>query len=403
MNEAMPERFARLKSLFAEASELPPEARRARLEALTDDASLIAEALTLARESDAGGATIVGQPPILAPGAELKPGDFLGAWKLLEEIGAGGMGAVFRAERADGHFRQASAIKILKGRTSPEKLAFLAKERQILAGLSHPNIARLLDGGATPGGRPYLVMEHVEGMPIDAYCNAQHLERGRRLQLFLDVCDAISFAHQRLVIHCDIKPGNVLVDRRGRVVLLDFGIARLVGDVTEGEASGPVAFTPKYASPEQRAGETPGTPSDVFGLGRLLETIAAEDGKPLGELARIVEKATAAAPRDRYPSAFLLAEDVRRYLKHQPLRAIPPTPWYRFRKLSQRRPIEVIVIAVFALVVLVFAHRVSQERDDAIRARREAEAQRDRALQAEAEAIRQRDLARALGSGAPKP
>ena len=406
MPEATPERFARLKSLFAEASELPPEARRAHLEALTDDASLIAEALTLARENDGGGATLIGQPALmLEPGSELKVGEALGAWKLIEEIGHGGMGAVFRAERADGHFRQASAIKILKGRSSAEKLAFLAKERQILASLSHPNIARLLDGGATPGGRPYLVMEHVEGMPIDAYCNVKHLDRAHRLQLFLDVCDAISFAHQRLVIHCDIKPGNVLVDRRGRVVLLDFGIARLADEAVAGDASGPVAFTPKFASPEQRAGETPGTASDVFGLGRLLEAIApdAPDKKLDWELARIVTKATAAAPGDRYPSAFLLAEDVRRYLDHRPLRAIPPTYWYRLRKLAQRRPIEVIVVAVFALVVLVFAHRVSQERDDAIRARKEAEAQRDRALQAEAEAIRQRDLARALGAGAPKP
>jgi serine/threonine-protein kinase len=406
MSELAPERFARLKELFAEAAGLPPEARRARLEELTRDAALIEEALTLARQDDAGDATVVGQVAIAdAPRAELQAGDSLGAWKLLEEIGHGGMGAVFRAERADGHFRQASAIKILKGRPSAEKLAFLAKERQILATLSHPNIARLFDGGATPGGRPYLVMEHVEGMPIDAYCNARHLDRSHRLQLFLAVCDAISFAHQRLVIHCDIKPGNVLVDRRGRVVLLDFGISRLVGEVAGGDASGPIAFTPRYASPEQRAGETPGTPSDVFGLGRLLEAIAAAspDEKPGWELARIVEKATAGAPGDRYPSAFLLAEDVRRYLEHRPLRAIPPTTWYTFRKLAQRRPIEVIVAAIFALVVLVFVHRVNDERNDAILARKQAEAQRDRALQAEAEAHRQRELARAAGAAATRP
>ena len=253
MSEVAPERFARLKELFAEASELPEAARRARLEELTRDAALIEEALTLARENDGGVATVVGQVSLVDESrAELQPGDSLGAWQLVEEIGHGGMGAVFRAERADGHFRQASAIKILKGRSSSEKLAFLAKERQILATLSHPNIARLLDGGATPGGRPYLVMEHVEGMPIDAYCNARHLDLSHRLQLFLAVCDAISFAHQRLVIHCDIKPGNVLVDRRGRVVLLDFGIVRLVGEVVEGDASGPVAFTPRYASPAKR-------------------------------------------------------------------------------------------------------------------------------------------------------
>ena len=409
MSEITPAQFALLKTLFAEASELPPAGRRAHLEQLTDDAALIDEALALACESDAVSSSVLDRPapafaltltPNPGPG-EPKVGDSLGAWKLIEEIGHGGMGVVILAERADGHFKQTAAVKIFKGRSSAEKLALLTHERQTLASLSHPNIARLLDGGATPEGRPYLVMEHIEGMPIDAYCNAKLLAPERRLRLFLDVCDAISFAHQRLVIHCDIKPGNVLVDRRGRVVLLDFGISRLVG----GDAGSGVAFTPRYASPEQCAGAPLGTASDVFGLGRLLETIALDvsGAMPGWELTRIVEKATAAATVDRYASAFLLAEDIRRYLDHLPLRAVAPTAWYRFQKLAQRRPVEVIVAAVFFLVVGVFIHRVNQDREAAVLARKQVEAQRDRALQAEAEAIRQRDLARRETARAPRP
>ncbi|MBC7601662.1 MAG: serine/threonine protein kinase [Ramlibacter sp.] len=405
MSEMTPEQFALLKTLFAETSEMPPATRRARLEQLTDDATLLEEALALARENDAMATADAGQSVFTQAGAELKVGDSLGAWKLLEEIGHGGMGAVILAERDDGHFKQTSAIKILKGRSSPEKLALLTKERQILASLSHPNIARLLDGGATPEGRPYLVMEYVEGMPIDAYCQSKHLATRRRLGLFLGVCDTIAFAHQRLVVHCDIKPGNVLVDRRGRLVLLDFGISRLVSEVTAAAGAGGLAFTPGYASPEQRAGEPVGTASDVFSLGRLLETIVADasETKLNWELARIIQKATAAAPADRYASVFLLAEDVQRYLDQVPLRAVPATWWYQLQKFAGRRPTELIVVVVFLLVIGVFVHRVNQERNDAVLARKHVEVQRDRALQAEAEAIRQRDLARAQVTRGTRP
>lgn len=393
------ERFGRLKELFEEASELAPGERRAHLERLTADPALIEEALELARENDVhtSRATRGARPTLAAAVDEMNPGDLLGHWKLGEEIGRGGMGTVFRAERADGQFRQTSAVKVLQGLATRDALAYLEKERQILATLSHPNIARLLDGGTTPRGRPYIVMEHVEGMPVDQYCRSRHLGMTASLHLFLGVCDAISFAHQRLVIHCDIKPSNVLVDRRGRAVLVDFGIARLVSRVAE-PAPGARAYTPGFASPEQRSGEALGTPADIYGLGKLLEAIVAvaPEGERGWELGRIVAKASAEKPGDRYLSAFMLAEDVRRYMAKLPLRAIAPTLFYRARKYAERRPIELLVLAVFILMSVAFVHRISEERNAAVAARKEAEMQRDRAREAEARAIRQRDLARPL-------
>lgn len=397
------ERFGRLKELFVEASDLPPDARRAHLERLTTDPALIEEALELARENDVhtSRATHGARPTLAAADDEMNPGDLLGHWKLGEEIGRGGMGTVFRAERADGQFRQASAVKVLQGLATRDALEYLQKERQILATLSHPNIARLLDGGTTPRGRPYLVMEHVEGMPIDQHCRSRQLGMEASLQLFLSVCDAISFAHQRLVIHCDIKPSNVLVDRRGRAVLVDFGVARLVSRVAE-PAAGVRAYTPGFASPEQRSGEAVGTPADIYGLGKLLEAIVAvvPERERGWELGRVAAKATAEKPGDRYLSAFMLAEDVRRYSAKLPLRAIAPTLAYRARKYAERRPIELLVIAVFVLMSVAFVHRISEERNAAVAARKEAEMQRDRAREAQAEAIRQRDLARPMESRA---
>ena len=157
---------------------------------------------------------------------ELEEGDRLGAWRLLRPLAKGGMGTVYLAERADGHFEQRAAIKLIRGMPNAEMLAHFTRERQILATLQHPNIARLLDGGATPGGQPYLVMEYVEGEPIDAYCNDRALSLDARLRLFEEVCGAVQFAHQRLIVHCDLKPSNVLVRDDGTPVLLDFGIAR---------------------------------------------------------------------------------------------------------------------------------------------------------------------------------
>jgi serine/threonine protein kinase len=183
---------------------------------------------------------------------------------------------VFLAERSDGSFRQRVAIKIVRRDLDPEAIErrFRA-ERQILAGLAHPNIARLLDGGSTPGGFPYLVMEHVDGLPIDEYCDRRRLDVRARLELFVQVCSAVQHAHRNLVIHRDLKPGNVLVTEEGVPKLLDFGVAKLLGpagllDPCDRTVTGERPLTPSYASPEQLTGKPVTTASDTYSLGVVL-------------------------------------------------------------------------------------------------------------------------------------
>src|SRR5262249_13295757 len=197
----------------------------------------------------------------------------VGAYKTIEQIGAGGMGEVYRAFRADDQYRKEVALKVVRtGQDSGFIVTRFRQERQILASLDHPNIARLLDGGTTEEGTPYLVMELIEGKPIAEYCDERRLPVRARLELFLQVCAAVQYAHQRLIIHRDIKPGNILVTSEGVPKLLDFGIAKIVDGLEE--LNQPDAtqtmfrlLTPQYASPEQIKGETVTTASDVYSLG----------------------------------------------------------------------------------------------------------------------------------------
>ena len=201
----------------------------------------------------------------------------LGAYRLIEEIGSGGMGTVFLAERVDENFEQRVAIKVLRGIPTRDATERMRRERQILADLSHPYIARLLDGASTTDGQPYLVMDYVDGLPLNEFCRRHDWPLAARLRLMQKICGAVQYAHQRLVIHRDLKPANVLVRADGEPVLLDFGIAKLLGD-TGGAAqqTGLPWFTPAYASPEQRNGERISTASDVYGLGRLLQEVIGE-------------------------------------------------------------------------------------------------------------------------------
>jgi serine/threonine-protein kinase len=212
----------------------------------------------------------------------------VGRWRLGAELGRGGMGVVYRAERDDGLFRQTAAVKLLT--RGPEHAGLVRRfeaERQILATLAHPNVARLLDGGVADDGRPYLVMEYVDGLPVTRHCDERRLGVDARLRLFADACRAVAHAHARLVVHRDLKPANILVDRDGRVKLLDFGIAKLLGGPPPGAAPGdggpdaaPVPnaetragqhpMTPAYASPEQVRGAPATTATDVYGLGLVL-------------------------------------------------------------------------------------------------------------------------------------
>ena len=398
-----------IRRLFEAVRDLPESTRRAHmldiganpLQIAEVDALLVASAETSAwaggqsaRNSDAGSAE-----------AELGAGDMLGSWRLIREIGSGGMGAVYLAERHDGHFDQHVAIKLIRGIPDSETFVHFARERQILANLQHPNIARLLDGGATPGGQPYLVMEHVEGVPIERYCADNKLNLEARLRLFQKVCEAVQFAHQRLVVHCDLKPSNVLVRADGAPILLDFGIARALDQQPgKGEVAPANAWiTPLYASPEQLRGETVTTASDVFSLGLILfELLAgrrarvdADDhtitllGKSAvkpsdlarempwvsrlrGDLDAIVQHATAADPAQRFESAEALGADLQRYLELRPVIARSPTTRYRFARLVRRRwPVFAAAAALFILAT-VFIWRIAAERDRALSAEHEA-------------------------------
>jgi serine/threonine-protein kinase len=365
-----PERFAALKRLFAAVAELPPGERAARLRQLTDDEEVAAEVLALYAAGT--GSTGLSAPiaAALASTAVRPPaeGDVLGVWRLAGEIGQGGMGSVFLAERHDGHFQQRAAVKFLLGLPHPEALALFTRERQLLASLTHPNIARLLDGGATPQSQPYLVMEYVEGCHIDDHCRRAGLGVRAILVLFLTTCNAVASAHRQMVIHCDLKPSNLLVDGHGRPVLLDFGIARLAEQVGadgagEGpgeerrEESSPPGFTPGYASPEQRAHARVTTASDVYSLGVLLGELlegASDHGRLSAlrrrELAAIVERARREDPAERYPTVDALTADVRSFLDQRPVQALHGRAGYGLRKgLARHRP---WVAAAAALVLL---------------------------------------------------
>lgn len=346
MDGAAPEsEYRRLKRLFESVADLAgATAQRAALEAAGASAEDIERVLAMLASQDD---TVIGKP-VAAMSAgwmtaaaeeppDVQPGDRLGPWRLTALLGAGGMGRVFEAERDDGLYQQRVAVKLLRGVHRPEGLARLARERQILATLAHPHIARLIDGGTTARGHPYLVMEHVQGVAIDAWCRQQPRRLAEVLALLQQVGQALAAAHRQLVLHCDVKPANVLVTAEGRAMLLDFGIAQLQGENT---AELGVALTPDYASPEQAAGSGLTVASDVYGLGRLLQVLlplASDAAARAGEWRAIGERATAADPEARYATVPALLEDLQRLQAHQPLQALPPTAGYRLRKALRRR------------------------------------------------------------------
>ena len=289
MDRLSPERWKQIDELFAAALELEPSERDAFVRlACEGDEELYREVIALL-ESEAEAEAAIGDSvdtfaaPLLAEldadafdgDATLAPGVRVGPYRIVHEIGRGGMGVVYLAERADEQFEKRVALKVVKrGMDTDEVLRRFRHERQILASLDHPNIARLLDGGATADGRPYLVMEYIEGEPIDAYCDRRGLGIRERLDLFRAVCNAVQHAYQRLVVHRDIKPSNILVTDAGEPKLLDFGIAKLLDDsatdATPRTRTGVRMLTPEYASPEQVRGAPVTTASDVYALGVVL-------------------------------------------------------------------------------------------------------------------------------------
>ena len=382
MAELNPEQWAEAERLFRGAADLLPEDRVDFLERECLDQDLRQEVASLLEHSGEGlpsaGAAIASAAASLA--RETDPderliGARLGPYKVEAIVGHGGMGAVYRASRDDAEFRQQVAIKLVRvAAESPSTLRRFRQERQILARLSHPNIGRLLDGGSTPEGVPYLVMEFIEGDPITAWCDRQSLGLEERLRLFLRVCEGVDFAHRDLVVHRDLKPANILVTKDGTPKLLDFGIAKLLDPAAEQGAAtltGLQLMTPDYASPEQVRGEAASTAADVYSLGLILyELLTGKKAQAMsmytpdaiarvichmeptapallkpqlaGDLDNIIRMAIRKEPERRYANAGLLARDIQRHLDGRPVIARPDTFAYRSAKFVRRNRIAVV-------------------------------------------------------------
>ncbi len=399
----MSENWERIQSLFLEALDLPPEERSAFLDtACGGDSELRREVESLIAHDSADEHLIADALKNTEESlfeSEDVTGARLGPWRVLQEIGRGGMGAVYLAARDDDEFQKRVAIKVVKGgMDTAEVLDRFRRERQILAHLDYPYIARLIDGGSTSHGRPFLVMEYVEGRTIDAYCREEELDVEARCWLFLKVCAAVSYAHRNLVIHRDLKPGNILVAADGSPKLLDFGVAKLLDpELDSGPThtiSGGRLLTPEYASPEQVRGQLVGTASDVYALGAILfelltgvkaqhvdshspaelekaicdrevqppsSCIGASDAslsrRLSGDLDNIVLMAMRKEPALRYSSVDLLAQDISRHLEGRPVTARAPSAGYRFGKFARRNRIWLAAasLATVSLVVGTWA------------------------------------------------
>jgi serine/threonine protein kinase len=420
-------RWKTVRALFDEVVELEGDDRTTRISALRqDDPTLAAELESLlAWDARPQGPLDLGVAA-LANTHDADPdaliGSALGSWRVVGIIGRGGMGVVYRAERADAAFRMSAAIKVVRANgVRRDVLRRFVQERETLAALDHPHIARLLDGGATPQGEPYLVMELVDGIPIDRYCDEHQLSIEARLDLFRTVCDAVRYAHQALVVHRDIKPDNILVTRDGSPKLLDFGVAKLL---TQDERSGATdelastwLLTPEYASPEQLGGRPVTTTADVYSLGVLLSVLltgrrpyvlsgrsaaalraqlddlspnspsvnalegpdaaaraAARQTTParlaarlMGDLDAIVCKALEAAPVRRYGSVDQLASDLERHRTLRPVDARAHSLPYVLGRLARRHRTALsaaaatLVLLLAAMAAIVWQARIAAE------------------------------------------
>jgi tetratricopeptide (TPR) repeat protein len=373
------ERWILLEQLFAEALALPSSAREAFLtRACGSDSDLHREIDELLRSHDAPGVldSTPHSPERTALHPSLPSGTCLGPWRIQNLIGRGGAGEVYAAIRSDGAFEQRVALKLLRYEAAGQMERFHA-ERRILARLEHPEIARLLDGGMATDGRPYTVMEYVEGRSLTDYCRERHSDLAERLNLFVKVCGAVAFAHRNLVIHRDLKPANILVDAEGGVKLLDFGIAKLLDAATSQRvAENTIApFTPDYAAPEQLTGEPVTTATDIYGLGVVLfELLTGErplrtEGLPsikalklvmdrnapqpsrvaqasrdaplparslAGDLDAIVAKCLRKEASHRYETVDALKRDVERHLRNEPVLAREGARLYVFGRWLRR-------------------------------------------------------------------
>ncbi len=453
MRDDLTRRWSQIDALFQEALDLPADERPALLErSCVGDAELRSAVEKLLRSTE-------DTVPMLEPGGALRgplwdkvaeellppeaaaPGRRVGPYRVVREIGSGGMAEVYLAERADEQFEQQVALKLIQpGRLNAETVRRFEQERQIVASLNHPHIARLLDGGLTDDERPYFAMEYVDGQPVDRYCDDRRLTVEERLELFLVVARAVHYAHKNLLVHRDLKPANIYVTADGQVKLLDFGIAKLLDDEMGVTRTASYWMTPEYASPEQLSGLPATTATDQYQLGFLLfelltgrrpfeharqnlvemvraiceeappppstvvnpdavgRDVVGRDAAPdatraaarrttqerlqrrlRGDLDAIVSKALAKQPEARYASIENLIEDVERLLSGLPVQARENTWGYRTQKFIRRHRLAVAAAATFVLLILGYAATVTVQSRQIARQRDLAEAAAERA------------------------
>ncbi len=392
-----PERWQQVKDVVGDALEKPDTGERSAFlaQACADDTGLRREAESLLAASESNKIEGFAEDLSLSAAAvsDSATGQRIGAYQIVRELGRGGMGAVYLAERADQEFTKQVAIKLLKrGTDTDEVLRRFRSEREILARLEHPYIARLLDAGTADDGLPYFVMEYVIGTRVTDYCAAHKLSIPERLELFLKICGAVQFAHQNLVVHRDLKPANILITADAEAKLLDFGIAKLLGtgdSTLQLTIQDQQRLTPGYASPEQVRGDVITTVSDVYSLGVLLyellvghsphqfataqptatelqrvigevEPVRASAAAPTPELRRalrgdldnILRTALRKEPERRYSGVAALIDDLRRHLADRPVRARPDTVRYRASKFIRRNKLGVAAALVLVLTML---------------------------------------------------
>lgn len=403
------EHWEQLQELFHLAEITPPEDLDRVLAQACPDEALRSRALSIHRASTAE----VEQD---APPGEPLFSRSMGPYTLIRHLGSGGIGSVYLAERMMGGGVQRSALKILAPHAAgPAFIERFYREEHILASLDHPNITRMLDAGLSDTGQPYLVMEYVDGVHLDAYCDTRHLDTRKRLLLFLQICDAVAYAHSNLVVHLDLKPSNILLTQNGTVKLLDFGTSKLIQ--SDSLLTATLMATPAYASPEQLRNEPVSTASDIYALGVILfellaghrpgrtSSVAAmidramreQEPDPLprnvtgdaaryrgaseprhtvvlsSDLATIVAKCLRPGPRDRYQSIDALSADIHRYLAGRPVLARPQTTVYKFSKFVRRHHRGIAASALVVLALLSTLGYAGWRQEQALREGQRAE------------------------------
>lgn len=410
-----PQKWQSVKRIFNQLISLPPSERQSTLlEKCEDDADLMAEVSALLQAHD--GAADFLETPVANLGADDSArGQQIGSFILQRRLGQGGMGIVYLAKRADSIYQQQVAIKILSNQYRDDLTKHFHQERQILAQLDHPNITRILDGGDTPEGHPYYVMEYVDGQSLDRYCATNELGLRSIVKLFMEVCDAVHFAHQNLIIHRDLKPGNILVTDSGEVKLMDFGIAKFIPATGGGDATQTMMnlLTPDYASPEQILGRPLTIASDIYSLGAMLyllltgrkpldfcnlsleemvqlaltkqpEPLTATDArwrfKIPQEVAAITRFALRKEPHRRYQSVRQMRDDLQHYLNGEAVLAHPDSWRYRTGKFFRKHWLTssaafflIALLTLFSIITLRQANNLEIQRDVAEKERARAE------------------------------